>query len=174
MVMGRPKKPPKFKEMLKEVIPVEDIFEPDELEMYNGLIDVYLQDFDMDDLTSGDMDDVMSLAMNRVLEVRLLKTSKGKPSAHLDISAAVEKIRKSSDKLRDNLSSRRKDRIDPARFKGFSIIDLAVAFEDDRKEKLIAKTKKMKKEEAAARKKRKEHVGNRYDPDVQDKKLEDE
>jgi len=74
--VGRPKNPPKAREMLKKIIPIDDIFNEDEKRIYESLIDIYLKDFDKDDLTSSDMDDVMSLAMNRVLEIRLLKTGK--------------------------------------------------------------------------------------------------
>jgi len=163
---GRPKNPPKFKNMLKDIIPLKDIFDEDELPIYKSLVDIYLADFDPEDMSSGDMDDIMSLAMNRVLEIRLLKTSKGDPDRQLDISASVEKIRKQNDKLRENLSSRRRDRIDPNEYKGFSIVDLAVAHDSERKNKLADKVKELEAEELEAREKRKEYVGNRYDVDA--------
>ena len=68
--VGRPKNPPKAKELLKNVIPVSDMFAEEELSIYNNLIDIYLKDFDEDDLTSSDIDDIMTLATNKVLEVR--------------------------------------------------------------------------------------------------------
>jgi len=171
--MGRPKNPPKFKQLLKQVIPVEELFEEEELEMYNGLVDIYLNDFDPDDMSSGDMDDVMSLAMNKVLEVRLLKTSKGDPDKQLDISVAIEKIRKQNDKLRENLSSRRRDRINPNEFKGFSIVDLAVALDEDKKQVLARKAAELKKEEDKIRASREEYVGNRYDIDAEKREGEE-
>jgi hypothetical protein len=164
---GRPKNPPKAKEMLKEVIPIDDIFDPDEKKIYESLVDIYLYDFDKDDLTSSDMDDVMSLAMNRVLEIRLLKGSKGEAEKHLDISNAIEKLRKQNDKIKDNLSSRRKDRINPNEYKGFSIVDLAVAFEHSKKKALLEKGKRDKKEEAEILKIYDKFEGNKYDADVQ-------
>ena len=160
---GRPKNPPKVREMLKEVIPVTDLFEEDELKIYESLIDIYLKDFDEDDLTAGDMDDIMGLAMNRVFEIRLLKTSKGNPNAQIDIATAIEKIRKESQKLKENLFSRRKDRINPNEFKGFSIVDLAVAFDNEKKIKLAEKAKGLLKEEDLAIERRKDYYGNRYD-----------
>jgi hypothetical protein len=162
---GRPKNPPAHKDMLKNIMPLGDIFEEDELETYNSLVDVYLADFDPDDMSSGDMDDIMSLAMNRVLEIRLLKSSKGNVDMQLDIAGAVEKIRKQNDKLRENLSSRRKDRINPNEYKGFSIVDLAVAFDEEKKTKLNEKVNKLKTEEAIIRENRSGYVGNRYDRD---------
>ncbi len=40
--MGRPKNPPKIKEILKGVIPVDDIFDKEEKKIYESLIDIYL------------------------------------------------------------------------------------------------------------------------------------
>lgn len=170
---GRPKNPTKIKDMLTTVVPIDDIFEDEEKEIYHELIDLYMKDFDVDDLSSGDMDDVLSLATNKILELRLLKTSKGNTDKHLDVSNALEKLRKQNTSLKENLSSRRKDRINPNEYKGFSIVDLAVAFDKDKKKGLEQKAKKLKYEEDLMMEKRKDYVGNRYDIDV-NKKEEDE
>lgn len=164
--MGRPKNPPKPQEMLKEVIPIDDIFDPDEKTIYESLVDIYLNDFDKDDLTSNDMDDIMSLSMNKVLEIRLLKSSKGSANKQLDISNAIEKIRKQSEKIKENLSSRRRDRINPNEHKGFSIVDLAVAFEQEKKKKLAMRVKENRKEEKEILTEYNKFEGNRYDIDV--------
>lgn len=162
--VGRPKNPPKARELLKEIIPVEEMFEKEEISIYNSLVDIYLKDFDEDDLTSSDIDDIMTLATNKVLEIRMMKASKGNAEKHLDYSMSMEKIRKQSDKIKDNLSARRKDRIDPNKFKGFSIVDIAVAFDDAKKAKLETKARKMKEaqEEIALSL---EDYGNRNDKD---------
>jgi len=142
---GRPKNPPKAKELLKNILPVEDMFSKEELLIYNSLVDIYLKDFDGDDLTSSDIDDIMTLATNKVLEVRLMKASKGDALKHLDYSNSLEKLRKQSDKIKDNLSARRKDRVDPSKaFKGFSIVDLAVSFDQEKKLEVEKKAKKLK------------------------------
>ena len=161
--VGRPKNAPSPKEVLKSILPISDIFDPGEVNIYESLVDVYLQDFDEGDLTSSDMDDIMSMAMNRVLEIRLLKSSKGNASKHLDVSTAIEKLRKQTEKIKENLSSRRRDRINPNEFKGFSIVDLAVAFDADKKKVLEEKTRALKKEEMRLRESRKDYTGNRYD-----------
>jgi non-homologous end joining protein Ku len=137
--MGRPKNPLKPKKLMKEVLPVDQIFKPDELELYNSLIDIYLADFDQSDLTSADMDDIMSMAINKVLEIQLLKSAKDNTNKKMDISSAMEKIRRQTEKMKENLSSRRRDRIDPNKYKGFSIVNLAVAFDNDKKEQLLKK-----------------------------------
>ena len=169
--MPRAKTPPKVTKMVKDLLPITDIFNEKELEMYNNLVDVYLSDFDKDDLTSSDMDDVLDLAKNRVLEFRLLETSKDDAERQLDISAAMEKIHKQNKVLKENLSSRRKDRINPNEFKGFSIVDLATAFDLDRKRTLQEKVSKLRDKEAEMIKKRKDYTGNRYDTDA--KKVEE-
>ena len=168
--IGRPKNPPKPRELLKDIIPINDMFNKDEIPIYNNLIDIYLKDFDEDDLTSSDVDDIMTLATNKILEIRMMKASKDDVERHLDYSNSLEKIRKQSDKLKDNLSSRRKDRIDPNKFKGFSIVDLAVAFDDSKKAKMEKKAREMKEAQESYEKSLKDY-GNRADKD--DVKRED-
>ncbi len=58
---GRPKNPPSPKQMLQEVLPIELIFNEEEVILYNKLVSVYLEDFEADDLTSSDMDDILDL-----------------------------------------------------------------------------------------------------------------
>ena len=146
--VGRPKAPPKAREILTEILPIKDMFSEEELPIYYGLIDIYLKDFDEEELTSSDIDDIMTLASNKIIEVRLMKSSKEKASDHLNYSSSLEKLRKQSDKIKDNLSARRKDRVDLNEFKGFSIIDLAVGFDDAKKLKLELQARKMKEEQA--------------------------
>lgn len=163
---GRKKNPPKPTKLIKEIIPINEIFSDDEASLYHDLVDVYMADFDKDDLTSGDVDDIMDLAKNRVLEFRLLKTAKDDVDRQVDISAAIEKIKKENKTLKENLSTRRKDRINPNEFKGFSIVDLAVAFDNNKKVELTEKALRNRKAEREAEEKRKDYTGNRYDTDV--------
>ena len=171
---GRPSNPPTAKKMLKGVLPVADIFDDGEVELYNTLVSLYLEDFDTDDLTASDMDDIWDLAKNRVLEFRLLKDSKGKPDRQLDIAAAIERLGKKNEKIKENLSSRRKDRINPNEFKGFSIVDLAAAFDNNKKLILEEKAIKLKKAEKAMKEKREDYTGNRYDADVKERTHDDD
>ena len=161
--VGRPKKATSPKRMLENILPVEDIFEDDELKLYRELVKVYMADFDADDLTSSDMDDILDLAKNRVLEFRLLRETKGNPEKQLDVAATIEKLSKKNEKIKESLSFRRKDRINPNEFKGFSIVDLAVAFDQAKKFKLQEKVLKLKEEEKEALEKRKDYKGNKED-----------
>jgi len=101
-----------------------------------------------------------------VLEMRLLKTSKDDPTRHVDVSSAVEKLRKQTEKLKENLAARRKDRIDPKKYGGLSIVDLAVQFDNDKKRELYEKSSSMLKEEESLKKERAKYfIGNRNDVD---------
>lgn len=171
---GRPKNPPSPKKMLQEILPIELIFNEEEVELYNKLVAVYLDDFESEELTSSDMDDILDLAKNRVLEFRLLKGSKDNVSTQLDTAAAVEKLSKKNEKIKESLSSRRKDRINPNEFKGFSIVDLAIAFNNEKKMVLKEKVDKLKVEEEKMLKTREKFSGNRYDTDVKGANLEDD
>ena len=163
---GRPKKPPTPKRMLKELVPISTIFNEEEEVLYNSLVDIYLKDFDEDELTAGDLDDIMTIAMNKVHEFRLLKSAKSDPNRLLDISQTIEKSRKQTEKIKENLSSRRKDRVDPNEYKGFSIVDLAAAYDNNKKAKLFEKTQKLKEEEKAVRKALEDNIGNKLDKDT--------
>lgn len=170
---GRPKNPPAPKKMLKEVLPFGDIFDEEELKMYHDLVDVYTADFDSSDLSASDMDDIMDLAKNRVLEFRLLKGSKADPDRQLDVAAAVEKLSKKNEKIKESLSARRKDRVNPNEFKGFSIVDLAVNFNRQKKVKMEEKMAQLRKEQKEMEEKRGEYQGNRYDADVKERREDD-
>ena len=147
--IGRPKKGPSSREILTAIIPIKEMFSEQELVIYKSLTEFYLKDFDDDELTASDVDDIMVLAMNKIIEVRLLSGTKDKFQDHLDVSNSLEKLRKQNDKIKDNLSARRKDRVDLNDYKGFSIIDLAVGFDDAKKLKLELKSRKMREEQEA-------------------------
>ena len=159
---GKTKKPV-IKKLIKDILPKESIFKKDEIGMYEEYIGAYLSDFDADELTSSDMDDIMNLALNKILTVRLLTESKDDIDKQLDIAATLEKIDKRNEKLKESLSTRRRDRINPNELKGFSILDLAVAYDQDVKAIHTEKMERLRKEEKNIIEKREDYVGNRYD-----------
>jgi hypothetical protein len=171
--VGRPKNPPKIKELLTQILPAKEVFSEEEIVTYKQLIEIYVADFDRDDLSANDFDDIIDLSKSRILEFRLLKIAKEKPEAVLDISTALEKLRKENQKIKESLSSRRKDRHNPNEYKGFSIVDLAVAFDMDKKAKFDDKINLLKQEEKEAISKRENYVGNRYDVDNSQKETEE-
>lgn len=159
---GKPKKPI-IKKLIKDILPKDLIFMPEEKQLYEEYIDAYLSDFDADELISSDMDDIMNLAMNKVISFRLLKESKEDVDRQLDIAATLEKLDKRNEKLKESLSTRRRDRINPNELKGFSIVDLAVAFDQDVKAKHAEKLQKLRQEEEDIMNARSDYKGNRYD-----------
>ena len=159
---GKPKKII-FRKLIKDILPKDAIFTPDESSLYDDYIEAYLSDFDADELISSDMDDIMNIAMNKVLALRLLKESKNDTDRQIDIAATLEKLDKRNEKIKESLSTRRRDRINPNELKGFSIVDLAVAYDQDVQNKHADKLEKLRKEEKAMAKKREDYTGNRYD-----------
>ena len=117
---------------------------------------------------------LVELARNKVLEFRLLQESKDSSDRQLDVAAAVEKLGKKNDKIKENLSTRRKDRINPNEFKGFSIVDLAAAFTNEKKLILREKAEKLKIREKEMLEKRKDYLGNSEDLDVYEEDKEDD
>lgn len=163
---GRPKKAPGPKDILTNHIPVTDIFNEDELEIYNKLVDIYLKDIDDDDdFSSNDMDDIINLAINRVMEFRLLKESKNDVSNHLNASSAIERLRKHSNTIKESLSFRRKDRIDPDKYKGYTIADLVAAYDEEKAKVRSEREEKFREEEKKILEKRKNYSGNKDDKD---------
>ena len=169
---GKPKKPV-IKKLIKEIIPTADIFSEDEARMYEEFMDAYLADFDADELISSDMDDIMNLALNKVLSFRLLRESKDDTDRQIDIAATLEKLDKRNEKIKESLSTRRRDRINPNELKGFSIVDLAVAYDQEAKAAQAKRMEKLRKEEKAILKKRESYEGNKNDVE-ENKRGEDE
>jgi hypothetical protein len=71
--------------------------------------------------------------------------------------------------MKENLSARRRDRIDPNKYKGFSIVNLAVAFDEEKKSAMLNKRDELKKEQEEVLARRGSYDGNRSDPDVKEK-----
>lgn len=157
----------KFKEKRREVNPFDYIKLPDgydarmirsflpdravmkdaeEEESFYIILNSFLSDFDLDELSSSDIEDIVSLAVNRVLENRLLALSSSNPNSLMDVSATIEKFRKHSEKVKGNLASRRSDRIDPKSKQNFSIVDLVYAYDAQKKEEFEQRMKDLEKE----------------------------
>lgn len=132
--IGRPKKPENhFRDLLGNTIPFKDILTKEEYNVFNELVELYISDFNETELSSYDMDDIMTIAVNKVLEFRMLKNSKGSIDKTLDVSQAIDRLRRQNEKLKENLVTRRRDRIDPKKFSGFSIVDLAAGWDHNKK-----------------------------------------
>lgn len=115
---------------IEKLMPALDVLaNRKEQEVYYNYINLILQDFDVDDLTASDIDDIITLALNRVIEYRLLKGGAKNPMLILEAAPTIEKFRKFSEKIKSSLASRRIDRIDIKNRPTFSIVDLASALD---------------------------------------------
>lgn len=113
-------------ETIELIMPARSILiDRQEQLVYYNTINLFLKDFTADELSFSDIDDIVTLAVNKVLEQRLLSASKKAPKMVLEISTALEKFRKHSDKIKHNLASRRVDRIDLKNKPSMSIVELA-------------------------------------------------
>ncbi len=152
---------------IKNLLPIEDMFDPSEQVLYKNYLTVLLSDFDVNELSSGDIDDVISMAQMRVLEIRLLKACKDKPTKLLDASMALEKLRRDMQKTKENLGSRRRDRVSIKQRTDISIIDLAALFDNERKAELDAEEERLHEEGKMLLEEQSEWAGNKNDKDAE-------
>jgi hypothetical protein len=152
-------------ELIAGVFPTYQTLDKKERVIFNNISATYLKDFENEELSYSDMDDVFSLAMNKILELRLLKANKTKPKALADLFIPLEKLKKQSDKLKEALSNTRRDRKKQTLKTGVSILDLAASFDEERKAKLEKKEKELLRNEKEFLKNRPPH-GNKDDMDA--------
>lgn len=134
----------------------EALANEDEEDVFFGIIKHFISDFPKNDLGASDIDDLANLALNRILELRLLKETKEHPRRILDIAASIERFRKNSEKIKMGLANRRMDRIDTKSRGGISIVDLVERFDSDKRTELQGRADKQQLEEDAFEKAQKE------------------
>lgn len=127
----------------------EALANEDEENVFFGIIKLFISDFPKNDLGASDVDDLANLALNRILELRLLKKAKDDPRRILDCAASIERFRKNSEKIKMSLASRRMDRVDTKNKGGLSIVDLVERFDSDRRKQLQERVDKQQAEEVA-------------------------
>ena len=142
-------------EMLNKLLPINEILSSrQEQEIYWHTINLFMKDFDISELTSSDIDDIIVLARNKVLEFRLMKISKNNPKMLIEAGATLEKWQKHSEKVKTGLAARRVDRVDVKTKRGISIVDFAAAYDEDtRRAEQERHTKLIAEEEAYLKKK---------------------
>lgn len=125
--------PPEFdSSVFEKILPAREIFvNRAEQTTYYTIISLFFKDINPSDLTFSDIDDIITLAVNKVLENRLLKASATNERRVIDVSPTLERFRKHSDKVKSNLASRRVDRVDAKYRPTFSIVDLAAKIDTD-------------------------------------------
>ncbi len=118
---------------------------------YWSNINLFLKDFDADELTASDIDDVLTLALNRVLEIRLLSLvrEKNNPKLLVDVSNTIDKWKRQNEKIKSGLASRRVDRVDVINKTSFSIVDLAASIDEEKMMKFEERSKLLHRQEEA-------------------------
>lgn len=134
-------------DLISMVFPTYQTLDKKEQITFNNISAAYLKDFENEELSYSDMDDVFSLALNKILELRLLKKAKKKPNLLSDTFVSLEKLKKQNDKLKESLANTRKERKKHSLKAGVSILDLAASFDEERKEALEKKEKELLKGE---------------------------
>ena len=152
-------------DLIAGVFPTYQTLDKKERVIFNNISATYLKDFENEELSYSDMDDVFSLAMNKILELRLLKVNKTKPKALNDLFVPLEKLKKQNEKLKEALSNTRRDRKKQTLKTGVSILDLAAAFDEERQKALEEKEKRLLEKETEFLKNR-VPSGNRDDMDA--------
>lgn len=133
--------------VFENVMPARDVFnDRKEQEIYYHNINLFLKDFDVDELTFSDIEDIISFSRNQVIIYRLLKASRDNPKNTIEASQAIERYQKQTEKIKDNLGSRRRDRVDLKNKQGFSIIDLVADTDADQERRFEEKIKALKEE----------------------------
>jgi hypothetical protein len=142
-------------ELIEVLIPLRDALEnADEETLFFGTVKQFVSDFPKGELNTSDVDDIATLALNRILELRLLRAAKDHPGRILDAAAAIERFRKHSDKIKMHLANRRMDRVDVKNKQSYSIVDLAAAFDDEKKKEMEARIASLLEEEKRFKDKR--------------------
>lgn len=117
-------------EILETILPTDDVFSPKEKERYLGFMRLYMNQFGKDTVLSiSDIDDIAQLCMNRIMETRLqVKVKKGDKEIP-DITSALDKFKKDTVKLKEQLAANRSVRIDPRAARDVTVLD--VLYEHD-------------------------------------------
>lgn len=133
------------KEILEEVDVDEDLVElivaakevckdKKEQERFMSYVKEYLKEYSKKgtELTISDIDDIATLCMNNIMITRLYKEAKKDGSSVADVMAAVDRLKKDNVKLKENLASTRRDRVDPKAGQTITVSDIIGEYEEER------------------------------------------
>lgn len=133
--------------IIESIMPARSVLKGrEEQVVYYNTVYLFLRDFNIEELSYSDLDDIITLALNKVLEQRLLKVAVKSEKMVLEASPALEKLRKHSDKIKSNLANRRVDRIDLKNKPTTSIVDLSAHLDQQNKLDFEARIKELTEE----------------------------
>lgn len=136
-------------ELLETIIPKKDVFKSNEQERFTLYLKAYIKEYGTKgaELTISDLDDISQLCKNKILEDRLLKEAKTTDIGVADVMAAIDRLKKDNVKLKEQLASTRRDRVDPKAGQMVTVMDLLEEYSRGTRESLEKKMEKYSLEE---------------------------
>jgi hypothetical protein len=123
-------------ELLELVVAAKEICEnKTEQTRFMGYVKEYLKEYSKKgtELTISDIDDIATLCMNNIMITRMYKTAKNNADISVaDVMASIDRLKKDNVKLKENLASTRKDRVDPKAGQIITVSDLISEYEQER------------------------------------------
>lgn len=136
-------------ELLETIIPKKDVFKGNEQERFTLYLKAYIKEYGSKgaELTISDLDDISQLCKNKILEDRLLKEAKSSDVGVADVMAAIDRLKKDNVKLKEQLASTRRDRVDPRAGQVITVMDLLEDYSRGTREGLERKMERYSAEE---------------------------
>jgi len=137
-------------ELLDTIIPKNDVFKGNtEKERFTKYLKAYIKEYGSKgaELTISDLDDISQLCKNKILEDRLLKEARITDIGVADVMASIDRLKKDNVKLKEQLASTRRDRVDPRAGQFITVMDLIEDYSRGAREGFEQKMERYKAEE---------------------------
>lgn len=136
-------------EVLKDLIPYNDVFDGKEISQFFNFLMLQLEDYIGDaPLKMSDLVEVINMCQLTVLKYRVIKSSK-KPIEIKESVKQIESLDKTIEKIKINLGSNRVARIDPRAKKDINILDVLAKYETEQgRDKILSDIQKLLDEES--------------------------
>jgi hypothetical protein len=137
-------------ELLQTIIPVEEIFLPDEVPRFYKYFKHVITELEEEDVVKfWDYEDVAQLCKNKILEDRFLKSAAkvNEEAAAASFLTAAEKLKRENAKLKEQLGVFRRERFDPRDHADFTVLDVISIVDREHKEKIKERNDRYEKEE---------------------------
>lgn len=123
--------------LINIIVAHKDVCIGKEEERFMDYVREYLKEYSKKgaDLTISDMDDIAQLCLNNIMITRMYKDAKKADTSIADVMAAVDRLKKDNVKLKENLASTRKDRVDPRAGQVFTVSDIIADYEQERSQR---------------------------------------
>jgi hypothetical protein len=119
--------------LLEIIVAHKDVCIGNEDKRFMSYVKEYLKEYSKKgtELTVSDIDDIAQLCLNNIMITRMYKDSKKADVSVADVMAAVDRLKKDNVKLKENLASTRKDRVDPRAGQVVTVSDIISEYLQD-------------------------------------------